>query len=301
MNSLTVLETTLLDLLYELGEEQPPFILAGGYGVYRLLIRARQRGERTLLSAWPEERSTNDLDLFLRPEVLLSPLHVDRFAHALDTLGFTPVKGSEYYQFSRRAPGAAAGVVKIDLLTGPRAWFAGTHVHTDSRRARPRPSSQLHAHPVEEALTLVERVEMDNIEGTLSTGANWHAVINLPQMYTFLLMKIFAFADRHQDAAVDYGRHHVLDMYAIMAATSESQWRSALELKTAYSTHPTVLAASAHVGKLFPTSDSIGMLRLRESPYYRDGMDVDEFLSILHELFPPAGQAHGQRDTSTRH
>jgi len=48
------------------------------------------------------------------------------------------------------------GGIKIDILTGPQSRFHGTRVKADTRRARPKPSVGIHAHPVDEALTLEE-------------------------------------------------------------------------------------------------------------------------------------------------
>jgi hypothetical protein len=36
----------------------------------------------------------------------------------------------------------------------------------------------------------------------------------------------------------------------------------------------------------FSALDHFGMLRLRESPYYRPDLQLAEFMSILQELFP---------------
>jgi hypothetical protein len=43
------------------------------------------------------------------------------------------------------------------------------------------------------------------------------------------------------------------------------------------------------VSKFFSALESPGMIRLRESPYYRDGMQLDDFMSALQELFPQPG------------
>ena len=65
------LQTALLDLLHEVeGTEIRP-IIGGGYGIYLRIEHVRRLDVRTLLHEWPEPRSTNDLDLFLRPELLI--------------------------------------------------------------------------------------------------------------------------------------------------------------------------------------------------------------------------------------
>jgi hypothetical protein len=65
------LQTALLDLLYEIRNTGEKLIVGGGYGIYPKIVHLRRTGERTLFNNWPEPRSTNYLDLFLRPEVLI--------------------------------------------------------------------------------------------------------------------------------------------------------------------------------------------------------------------------------------
>lgn len=67
------LQTALLDLLHETRKDDLALIVGGGFGLYLKSKRIRELPERTLLSEWPSPRSTNDLDLFLRPELLIQP------------------------------------------------------------------------------------------------------------------------------------------------------------------------------------------------------------------------------------
>jgi len=50
---------------------------------------------RTLFRQWPEPRSTNDLDLFLRPELLIEPAKLKPLAETMTKLGYKVVKGAE--------------------------------------------------------------------------------------------------------------------------------------------------------------------------------------------------------------
>ncbi|MEZ5951963.1 MAG: hypothetical protein R3C12_22805 [Planctomycetaceae bacterium] len=49
-----------------------PLIIGGGFGLYLRQEQLRQSGERTLLQQLPEPRATNDIDLFVRMEILVS-------------------------------------------------------------------------------------------------------------------------------------------------------------------------------------------------------------------------------------
>ena len=160
MSELSSLEKSLLDLLSKLDPKTCPLILGGGYGLYlRRTILEREK-TRTLLGHWPEARSTNDLDLFLRPELLCDSTRLLSLKSAFDELGYQPVVGAEHYQFRKDDPdGFIARGIKIDLLTGPSSSFDGTGLRVDERRVRPNPSVKVHAHPTDEATTLDENLQ----------------------------------------------------------------------------------------------------------------------------------------------
>ena len=160
MSELVSLEKSLLDLLSKLNSTSFPIILGGGYGLYLRRTILEQEGARTLLEHWPEARSTNDLDLFLRPELLCDSDRLALLKSALDELGYTPVEGAEHYQFRKDDPdGFIERGIKIDLLTGPSSSFDGTGLKVDKRRVRPYPSVKVHAHPTDEAITLDEHLQ----------------------------------------------------------------------------------------------------------------------------------------------
>jgi hypothetical protein len=150
MNRMIDLLTALLDLLQKVHNSEVRLIAGGGFGIYLKTDHVRKLGMRTLLYQWPEPRSTNDLDLFLRPELLIESSKLRPLVSAITDLGYQVVPGAEKYQFVKPGPGDTdAGGVKIDILTGPQSRFLGTRVKADARRARPKPSVGIHAHPVD--------------------------------------------------------------------------------------------------------------------------------------------------------
>lgn len=287
MIRLTSLQTSLLDLLHAMKGSDVKLIVGGGFGIYLKADHVRRLGVRTLLEEWPESRSTNDIDLFLRPELLIDPGKLKPLADAISNLNYHVVPGAEKYQFFK--PGEAgtdeAGGIKLDILTGPQQRFRGTPVKTDSRRVRPKPSVGIHAHPVEEALTLEEGLLPVALGGKLSSGEPWGAEVFLPHPFTFLMMKLFAFKDRLGDPEKEFGSYHALDLYSILATTTEKEWRHALAMRAKLENEPCVLEAGRLVLQHFSTLDSLGTIRLRESPYYRPALQLDEFMAALKELF----------------
>ncbi len=287
MDVMPNLHTALLDVLHEARSEDLKLIIGGGYGIYLKRTHARQTGVPTLFREWPEARSTNDIDLFIRPEFLIDSERLKPLATALVRLGYQVVPGAEQYQFVKPGPsGGREGSVKIDLLTGPQRCFRGTPAHVDERRIRPRPSVDLHAHPVDEALTLEDDLVPVTLGGTISCGSRFEAEVYVPHLLTFAMMKLFAFRDRAGDKEKEFGRYHALDIYAILAMTTESEWARALELREVHRAEPMVMEAARIADRYFCSLTSEGMIRIRESPYFRPELQLEEFCTALHELFP---------------
>jgi hypothetical protein len=139
---------------------------------------------------------------------------------------------------------------------------------------------------VDEAPTLEQGLLPVPLAGKLSSGEPWQAEVFLPHPYTFLMMKLFAFRDRVDDADKEFGRYHALDLYTILSTTTEEEWRYALKLRDQHGNQPYVLEAGRLVLEYFSVLDRLGMVRLRESTYYRSELQLDEFMSALQELFP---------------
>ena len=129
------LQTALLDLLQKVDDPEIRLIAGGGFGIHLKTNHVRNSGMRTLLAEWPEPRSTNDLDLFLRPELLIESSKLKPLVNAIAELGYQVVPGAEKYQFAKPGPsGTDAGGIKIDILTGPQSRFQGTRVKADGPR-----------------------------------------------------------------------------------------------------------------------------------------------------------------------
>lgn len=124
------------------------------------------------------------------------------------------------------------------------------------------------------------------LAGKLSSAKPWQAEVFVPHPFTFSMMKLFAFRDRLDDKNKEFGRYHALDLYTILATTTESEWEYSLELKNQYGDHPYVLEAGCLVSEHFSALDRPGMIRLRESPYFRAELQLDDFMSALKEFFP---------------
>ena len=94
MITLTNLQTALLDLLQKIQGTEIKLIIGGGFGIYLKTNHAKHLVMRTLLDQWPEPRSTNDLDLFLRPELLIDSSRLKPIVSAITDLGYQVVPGA---------------------------------------------------------------------------------------------------------------------------------------------------------------------------------------------------------------
>jgi hypothetical protein len=154
MNALDDLKAALLDLARGVGNEIP-LIEGRGFGLYLRQEQLRQSGERTLLPQLPEPRATNDIDIFVRMEVIVSAEKVRGLQQKIEQLGFVPVEGAEYFQWKRTD--AEDRQVKIDLLCGPLGEFS-EQLHTNSlprvRPKAPKKTLRFHARQTEEAIEL---------------------------------------------------------------------------------------------------------------------------------------------------
>ena len=99
MNGMVTLTTALLDLVQELEGTGLRLVVGGDFGIYLKHRELLKTNPQTLLNQWPEPRSTNDLDLFLRTELLTDSRRLVPLLQALGKLGYRPVETARYYQF----------------------------------------------------------------------------------------------------------------------------------------------------------------------------------------------------------
>lgn len=286
-NGQSILKTSLLDLLYELRGLQMPLILGGGFGLYLKQIHLQETlSSATLIpgNLWPAPRATEDLDILLTTEVVVDADRMRPISMALEQLGYKVIPGAEYMQFAK--PLGNGMTVKIDLLTGPLGPFANDpRIKVDDRRVRPRESVHLHAHRTDEAVGFQEDTLVIAVCGILSNGQDFEGVVHIPQAFTLLLMKLFAFRDRCIDADKDMGRHHALDLYRIVAIMTENEYQKTEQRIEQHQNKPVVVEAKRIVKDYFRSGESLGSLRLREHQLWNDNMALAEFLAAMKDLF----------------
>lgn len=262
-----------------------PLIVGGGYGLVLregLLRAVRARTRRR----YPAARSTEDIDLFLKLELLLDPARAQRFRAALDELGYVPVESAKYYQFVRRiSVGGGERTLKIDLLARlPESAEEQRAAKADARRIRSRGFGLLHAHATPEAVTVEEGL----VPLRIQSGAD-DATVYLPHPFSYLLLKLFALRDQLENPAKGYGRHHAADVFSTVAMLTAAEWRGTLFMRERHAGDAVVVEAGRIAEELFRNRSASGVQRLVDhfaAVGERIALDeVDAFCEDLRVLF----------------
>jgi hypothetical protein len=126
------------------------------------------------------------------------------------------------------------------------------------------------------------------LAGRCSDGAQYQTQIFIPQAFTYLMMKLFAFDDRKDDQSKDEGRHHAMDVYRTVAMLTEEEYEETLQLSHSFQHDPRTLRAREIIASNFNSLTSLGMLRLREHQLFQADMPLEQFMSELNALFVAA-------------
>ncbi|MCE9556894.1 MAG: hypothetical protein K8T91_26400 [Planctomycetes bacterium] len=279
------LQTALLDLDAQLAGAVE-LIIGGGYGLFlKQLYLQEHRDIKTLfpLDDLPSPRTTQDIDIILRAEVVTDSTSMKPIRDALDRLGFVVVESARYMQFTRPL---AVGEIKIDLLSAPLGVYAD-RVPTDSRRVRPQPSVKLHARKLEEAVAVEQHPLRIPIGGLLSSGKPHQTTALIPQALTYAVMKLMAFRDRLDDQDKEFGRHHALDIYRIVGLITRDEDGHARALARKFDRHPVIIAAREVATQYFLNPAGLGRIRIREHQLATSAIDLEYFAQELAELLFP--------------
>jgi hypothetical protein len=174
--------------------------------------------------------------------------------------------------------------VKIDILVGPLGDLR-TKLHIKMPRVRPKGSIKFHAHAVEEALHIEDGPITVKVTGKRSTGEPHAAMVYIPQAFPYMMMKLHAFEDRKDDTDKGLGSHHALDLYTIVGMMTEEEYERAKQLGAAHARNKHIERARAIVRNHFASRTAVGVLRLREHSLFRTDFLLDDFMSVLGEIF----------------
>jgi hypothetical protein len=280
--------TTMLDLTRAIDRHDFKLILGGGFGLYLKQLH-RQNGKDVLTlirgELWPQPRATEDLDVFLPTEIVIDLDRMRALRGALDALGFQPVEEARFLQFAKPWRDGG-GRIKIDLLTGPIEDAAAlARVRVTRPRVRPRGPLELHAYLADEAVEFDKSLLPLVINAVGSDGRQGTVTIHIPQPFTFLLMKLHAFADRTEDRDRDLGRHHALDVYRIVAMLTADEYTEVRAKVELHEGSRAVARAREIVAGMFSSPTALGAIRIREHGLFANSTDLGPFIAALDDLF----------------
>lgn len=215
------LVTALLDLAHELPDLPKPLLIGGGFGLYMKQRQLEEHDIQTLIPGefWPPARATEDIDLFVPIEIIVSEAHMQSIRSALDRLGY--VSDVDFLQFTRQTPN---GPVKLDFLIGDIPRQHRSKVKISLPRVRPKGGVNLHAYLTPEALALESHPFEITLRGARASGETSEVKICIPNPFTYLLMKLHAFRDRVDDQNKQMARHHAVDVYRIVAMLTRGEF-----------------------------------------------------------------------------
>lgn len=290
------LNTELVKIAKALQLHDIKLIIGGGYG---LALKTRQiidSGNRTRLQI-PPARSTEDLDLFLRLEIITDAAKMEVIRDALEKLGYRPV--AEFFQFEAiiDLPGGQ-GTIKVDLLAPrPKTRAEREKVKISKPRIRPRNARNIHAYLTEEAITLEEKLT----RLTLSNDHNTTEVF-LPHPFTFLVLKLFALRDhliKEKKPAGEQTKHpkvseHAFDIYRIVSMFTEPEWYEAKDLAEKYGNDDIIKEAQEIVSLIFSSEEAEGPRAAKRHAalidFQIETLDLQKVLDDLCELFVPVSE-----------
>jgi hypothetical protein len=174
--------------------------------------------------------------------------------------------------------------VKLDVLVGPLGPDRST-MKVSPPRVRPKGDVQFHAHMVEEALHIEEQPLGISVAGRTSDGRPFSGTVCVPEAFPYLLMKLHAFSDRKGDENKNLGRHHALDVYTIVGMMTGGEYARAKAFGAADRDEEHVVRVRSIVSEDFSSETSLGVLRLREHPLFRDEFRIKDFIALLREFF----------------
>lgn len=278
--------TTVLDLDHALGGNAG-LLLGGGLGLYLKQEHLRAVNARTLLpfSRLPRARTTQDIDLFVRTEVISSAAAVTRYQAALKQLGFTDVPDARWLKFQRDVGGQQ---VELDLMVGP-IDLPDVAVERKGFRVKPRGVKEFHARAADDAAGVEFQPMAIRLSGSLSGGSGHTADVLVPRAFPYALMKLGALRDRINDPDKDEGRHHALDLYRIVGMLTEEEAMIGERLAAAHADQPAVTLALRTIDELLAPRTGLGRLRLREHPQCPPDADLDWMVSELRRLLTHRG------------
>ena len=134
-------------------------------------------------------------------------------------------------------------------------------------------------------------LEWNGWQGTPEYAAEPRTIVLLPHPFAFLLLKLFAYRDQHQNADKNYGRYHAFDIYRIVAMITETEYPEIEAQARRYNQEAQLVEARHVITELFQSDTSKGTLAVREyaetEEFNLSAEQASEFITDLSRLLDP--------------
>jgi len=282
------LTTHLLDFLFELEKNglKTPQTIAGGFGLFLKRRYLNERKERTLFDIHGA-RSTEDIDIFVRIDILCDMQQVRSILNALHDLGYEVVEEAKYMQWKKQIEHwEQAGFIKMDFLV-KNVDAHRKDLHIKGIRARNPHVEGFHAHITPEALFIDEKTLEIPLSGKRGNGEEYETTIRIPHPFNYLIMKLFAFRDRQNDSDKQQGSYHAFDVFSIIGSLTERELHEAIEFVKNHTQEPVIQDTKQIVKNCFTGTSPSGMIAIKTHRMFQDfGTEhYEDFLKILTEIF----------------
>ncbi len=265
----------LKDSIRELAVRLQPFgirlMIVGGYGLVLRVEGIQHSGVRILGGRAPVSRSTEDIDCFLGAAIISDGMKTQQIRTVLDDLGY--VAETEHFLFTRAIKTDHATLtVRLDLMAAPIEGELAENVKISGPRIRANTYARLHGRLTPEAVFLEDgAMELD-----ISADQSGQ-MVNLPQAFPYLIMKLFALRDGPKSTDPRTAHRHALDLFTIWSTMTEPEFIAAEALRAKYETHPLMTDVRAITADLFKGRDPAALLSMRIAAR-ESGISLDEAL-----------------------
>ena len=268
----------LKDSIRELAVRLQPFgirlMIVGGYGLVLRVEGIQHSGVRILGGRAPVSRSTEDIDCFLGAAIISDGMKTQQIRTVLDDLGY--VAETEHFLFTRAIKTDHATLtVRLDLMAAPIEGELAERVKISGPRIRPKAYDGLHGRLTPEAVF----IEDGTMEIDISADQSG-LIVNLPQAFPYLIMKLFALKDGPTSKDPAKARRHALDMFIIWTTMTEPEFIAAEALREKHKTHPLMADVRAITATLFGGRDPAALQSMRIAAR-ESGIQIEESLIPL--------------------
>lgn len=278
--------THLLDFLFELKRSglKMPVTIAGGLGLFLKRQYLHHQNVRTLFDIHGS-RSTEDIDIFIRHEVLADVEQSQYIKKALESTNYEVIEQAKFMQWKKAIDlELQPGEIKLDFLVG-NIETVQDHLHVKPPRARNRYVKGLHAYITPEAMLIDEQAQEIPLSGQRSNGEHYNTTICIPHPFTYLVMKLFAFRDRINHPNKRKSSHHAFDVFFIIGSITERELDEVIELWAKYAHDPIIQEANQIVRDHFTGISPNGMIAIKSHALFNNfDAEYEEFLKVLMDI-----------------